>query len=432
MFTSTGLIMMPRGRPTVHCHKDIGPVMEEDSPPFCFSCEQLFPDRTWLEEHSCAAVSYICSCGTEFSYYIDMLEHSGEHEPGYAVLNHATIQMRRLAKHQEQEEQLRKLESVGQGPSTGPTCEITPSACTTTYSSQLPFRSAQMPKMPLIYTRISKGHLLSEPIPTSTFNAPANLESLTVDLWPKFQPVVLIKTSRKCAADKPYCCSKCVEGFTTKDNLIVHYSTHVEKKVFGCLGCGELLSGNKSMPHHHLCDSASTKFNPKFITACPKQNYRSSYGLLNENFRRGGPVTFPKDLKRLTLPKQIKGFNCRICQVSFATIQLLQRHKCIKAHEFVNRQAMLFAKHPNRCMKEKSLKDPYPYPHRNVQKMFGINIQASSHVYHNKAARPETFPDGATKKEIDVDDDCYVVESSPGNSTQVFQQLSSAIPVIKI
>lgn len=406
--------------------------MEEDPPPFCFSCEQLFPDRTWLEEHSCAAVSYICSCGTEFSYYIDMLEHSGEHEPGYAVLNHATIQMRRLAKHQEQEEQLRKLESIGQGPSTEPRCEIAPSSCATTHSSQLPFRSPHVPKVPLIYAHISKGVLSSKPVSTSNFDASANLRSPTVDLWPKFQPVVLIRTSSKCAANKPYCCSKCDEGFSTTDNLIVHYNTHIVKKVFGCLGCGALLSGKMSIPHHHQCGSASKTFNPKFITACPKQNYQSPYGLMNKNCRGVGPITFPKDLRQLTLPKPIKGFNCRICQVYFATIQLLQRHKCIKAHEFVNRQAMVFAKHPNRCVKEKSLKGPYPSPLRNVKKMFGIDIKTSSHVYHKKAARPETFPDKATKKEIDVDDDCYVVESSPGNSTHVLQQLSSAIPVIKI
>ncbi|KAG7242195.1 hypothetical protein INR49_024241, partial [Caranx melampygus] len=78
---------------------------------FCFSCEQIFSDRISLEEHVCSAASYICSCGTEFTQYSDMLEHSTKHEPGHQVLDHQTIRKRRFEKRIEEEEKLQRLQT---------------------------------------------------------------------------------------------------------------------------------------------------------------------------------------------------------------------------------------------------------------------------------------------------------------------------------
>ncbi|GAA6226923.1 uncharacterized protein LOC108890198 isoform X1 [Lates japonicus] len=78
---------------------------------FCFSCEQIFSDRKCLEEHVCSAASYICSCGTEFTHYKDMLEHSTTHEPGHQVLDHETIRKRRIEKRIAEEEQLKRLQT---------------------------------------------------------------------------------------------------------------------------------------------------------------------------------------------------------------------------------------------------------------------------------------------------------------------------------
>ncbi|KAK5892556.1 hypothetical protein CesoFtcFv8_012922 [Champsocephalus esox] len=81
---------------------------------FCFSCEQIFANRKCLEEHFCSAASHICSCGTEFAEYKDVLGHSTTHEPGHQVLDHGTIQKRRIEKRIEEEQQLKRLQT-GQG-----------------------------------------------------------------------------------------------------------------------------------------------------------------------------------------------------------------------------------------------------------------------------------------------------------------------------
>ncbi|KAM6909686.1 uncharacterized protein FYW49_011702 [Xenentodon cancila] len=80
---------------------------------FCFSCEQIFESRTCLEEHMCSSASFICSCGTEFTDYKDMLEHSTTHEPGHQVLDHVTIKKRRIERLKEEQEKLKKLQKGG-------------------------------------------------------------------------------------------------------------------------------------------------------------------------------------------------------------------------------------------------------------------------------------------------------------------------------
>ncbi|KAK5862498.1 hypothetical protein PBY51_017888 [Eleginops maclovinus] len=78
---------------------------------FCFSCEQIFANRKCLEEHFCSAASHICSCGTEFAEYKEMLDHSTTHEPGYQVLDHGTIKKRRIEKRIAEEQQLKRIQT---------------------------------------------------------------------------------------------------------------------------------------------------------------------------------------------------------------------------------------------------------------------------------------------------------------------------------
>lgn len=233
---------------------------------FCFSCEQIFSSRKCMEEHICPSVSYICSCGTEFTVYKDMLVHSTTHEPGHQVLDHQTIKKRRIEKHKEEEEKLKRLQSgevVWETPKVNKMSTISLPSKTSpqTILPQLPRQSLPISQVPEMYPYGAPVGVT--PNPRSTAVAP------TVDLWTLFQPVVLIRTLRKFNTTKPYTCGKCGLCFMTKMALVSHHSCHVADKVSGCIGCGLLLSSRKLVPRFHTCNSpgGATKF--KLITARP-------------------------------------------------------------------------------------------------------------------------------------------------------------------
>lgn len=252
-----------------------------DAGRFCFSCEQIFADRRCLEEHVCSAATHICSCGTEFTKYNDMLEHSKTHEPGQQVLDHETIKKRRIEKRKAEEAQLKRLETgevVWKPPKLGnvPTMSLpgkqklqVPIA--PAYMSQVSLQSAQVPGL---YPALSQVSLLQNPFNSATDmkNIFAGVGAPTVDLWTLYQPVVVLQTVRKFNKKKPYSCSKCGQCFVTKNSLVSHHSSHVVDKVSGCIGCGLLLSGRKIVPRFHVCNAPnnSTKF--KLITAKPLGN----------------------------------------------------------------------------------------------------------------------------------------------------------------
>lgn len=246
---------------------------------FCFSCEQIFADRRCLEEHVCSAATHICSCGTEFTKYNDMLEHSKTHEPGQQVLDHETIKKRRIEKRKAEEAQLKRLETgevvwkppkLGNVPSmTLPVKQKLPVPIAPAYMSQVSLQSAQVPGL---YPALSQAPLLQNPFNSDMKNIFAGVGAPTVDLWTLYQPVVLLTTVRKFNRKKPFSCSKCGQCFATKNSLISHHSSHAVDKVSGCIGCGLLLSGRKIVPRFHVCNAPnnSTKF--KLITAKPLGN----------------------------------------------------------------------------------------------------------------------------------------------------------------
>lgn len=252
-----------------------------DAGRFCFSCEQIFADRRCLEEHVCSSATHICSCGTEFTKYNDMLEHSKTHEPGQQVLDHETIKKRRIEKRKAEEAQLKRLETgevvwkppkLGNVPSMSfPVKQKLQVPIAPAYKSPVSLQSAQVPGL---YPTLSQAPLLQNPFNSVTDmkNIFAGVGAPTVDLWTLYQPVVLLQTVRKFNRKKPYSCSKCGQCFVTKNSLVSHHSSHVVDKVSGCIGCGLLLSGRKIVPRFHVCNAPnnSTKF--KLITAKPLGN----------------------------------------------------------------------------------------------------------------------------------------------------------------
>lgn len=513
---------------------------------FCFSCEQIFANRKCLEEHVCSAASYICSCGTEFGEYKDMLEHSTTHEPGHQVLDHETIRKRRIEKRMEEEEKLKRLQTgeviwkLPKSDSTQlvslPMKPVLQGPNMPVHMPQAPLQSVQNSQVPERYTSVSQASLLSNPIssPTDMKDIFAGVGAPTVDLWTLYQPVVLLRTVRTFNKKRPYLCGKCGQCFVTKTSLISHHSTHVTDKVSGCIGCGLLLSSKKVVPRFHVCNSPNTATKFRLITARPLSNKRQSVPstdrsqtlsaggpltttslqfksqnpilaskgsrtphiisplqLKNQGMRpftknspgfhvtpallfksqnpsaskpyitvsipsksrspnpiapnkigQGHPVTSSAQMKTLTnsasglssktmhASSTPNGFTCRVCHIPFETAQLLQRHKCIKAQEFM-------AQHVRSGKQHYKLKRVTPMASSNPAQMNGerkLGVPASGNIKKNQVMAVSLVKgQGAVpvngRTAVEMDDDCYIVESGPDKPAEMIYQVTSSVPI---
>lgn len=484
----------------------------------CFSCEQIFADRKCLEEHVCSATSYICSCGTEFSEYQDMREHSTTHEPGHQVLDHETIKKRRLEKCKAEEEQLKRIDT---GDVVWKDTKQNDAASMSFSVKPIVLGPMEPPQVPDINPSSLKASPFLEPVSQNADmkHIFANVGAPTVDLWTLYQPVVLLQRQKKAHMKKPYTCGKCGQCFMTKSSLICHHNTHVVDKVCGCIECGLLLSSKKLVPRFHNCSSSSftTKF--KIITAKPLlQIYTCRNGSLNQHagtplttsslqlsqnpvatgqirqtpsslqFKKLNFRTFPpsnqglhpasfKQLKnnvalpRVTVhppsaihslnrgvsykrmlhvplqwntsrsptsavlvkpsnaPSAVKGFRCRVCNIPFETTHLLQRHKCVKAKEFM-------AQHARSSRQHHALKRATPVMGPSLALMNGqrkMGVPASAYMKKNIMAinlgKAQVAVPVSRKKTEDIDDDCYIVENSPEKRAEMICQVTSSVPI---
>ncbi|KAK9513585.1 hypothetical protein VZT92_027106 [Zoarces viviparus] len=480
-----------------------------DAGRFCFSCEQIFANRKCLEEHFCSAASHICSCGTEFVEYRDMLDHSATHEPGHQVLDHGTIKKRRIEKRILEEEQLKRLQTgevVWKAP-VKPMLSFTSAAM-----PQVPTQSTQISQVPQLQHSVSQASLPPNPHEKDMQNIFAGVGAPTVDLWTLYQPIVLLQTMRKFNKTQPYICAKCGQCFVTRASLIAHHSSHVTDKVAGCIGCGLLLSSKKLVPRFHVCkapNTPTTKF--RIITARPLVLKTASVASTNRSPSANGPWTTsylqskgqspsaagkgsrsplmtstlqlenkkigtfnkskqkPRPYITVPLPSMIQspsafnrsshglaappsvqlkrptqsasgvpsklmqmssnGFPCRVCHLPFETAQLLQRHKCAKAHEFM-------AKHV-RAGKHYRLNRVTPVTSPNVAQMNGerkLGVPVSGNIKKNQVlAVGLDKAQGAVplngKTGVNMDDDCYIVESRPDKSAEMIYQVTSSVPI---
>ncbi|KAM7420518.1 hypothetical protein PAMA_014976 [Pampus argenteus] len=543
MNTSMSSLMMERGRQKLTNVLEDGLSKELiNAGRFCFSCEQIFANRKFLEEHMCPVASYICSCGTEFGVYEDMLDHSTTHEPGHQVLDHETIRKRRIEKRKEEEEKLRRLQS-GEVVWKAPKLDNVPSMSlpvkpmpqvqiTSVCMPQKHTQAAHISEVPALYSSMSQPSLLPNLIPSETDmqNIFAGVGAPTVDLWTLYQPVVLLQTVCK-FTKKPYTCGKCGQSFTTKNSLISHNSAHVTDKVSGCIGCGLLLSSKKLVPRFHVCNSPSTATKFRLITARPvnhkKLNEASTVRSQNPNTQRphvtsspylksknpspatkgsqalcvpytmqlknqnlrtlsksrfhvtpslqlksqnssaskpyvtvslpltspnpiatnksslGRPdIPFPVHLKRstnsasgaLSKPKQtsstLNGFTCRVCNIPFETAQLLQRHKCAKAQEFM-------AKHVQAGKQFYRQNRVTPVANIDLAQINSerkLGVPASGNIKKNQVLAV-TLDKGQgavprnVKTGVDLEDDCYIVESGPDKPAEMIYQVTSSVPI---
>lgn len=458
----------------------------------CFSCEKIFANRKFLEEHMCSSASFICSCGTEFTDYKHMQQHSTTHEPGHQVLDHETIRKRRIEKRIEEEEKLKRWqkgevvwntsEVAGDGRKASKPSVSLPSQPVLqvpTESVQFPVRSAQISKVPQLYPSMSQ--MLPNPKPPSKDiqNVFAGVGAPTVDLWTLYQPVVLLQTMRNFNKKQPYTCGKCEQCFQSKKLLISHHSSHITDKISGCIGCGLLLSSQKIMPRSHVCNSPNGVSKFKLITArplgyktptatgkaqnwsdprlLPKSNLqvgnqshsmpRATSTLRNQNVSIGNNhvtpslqsasrrnIIFPSKSQIPNASLQLKmfansaaassassGFTCRVCHIPFETAQLLQRHKCAKAREFMAQNVRGSRQQYKRMASS-------PPAQVNGERKYNIPPSKSEIVTVSLEKVQGIAPvNGNTGG--DSDDDCYIVEEGPDKPAEMIYQVTSSVPI---
>lgn len=440
---------------------------------FCFSCEQIFSSRKCLEEHLCPVPSFICSCGTEFILYKDMLKHSSTHEPGHKVLCHETIKKRRIEKHIEQEEKLQRLQS-------GEIVWESPKSLALKGGSQVPIATAKMPQAP-----VQPPQLLQVPNVNSQAAPPKLVQNAsstmdtgkifsdvgapTVDLWTLFQPVVVVQTVRSFCKTKAYTCGKCGQSFETKKSLVLHHNMHVADKISGCIGCGLLLSSRKIVPRFHSCNAPHVQISNykfKLITARPLnrittkvangqglfsissplkiQNHSEASKIskcfdVNHNTSAAKQQFNPVQTDSLTTNANIssknsllasqsapsavsqpavKGYECRVCCVSFESISTLQRHKCAKAHEYLMKNKLSPAYRQRQVM---SLRIPNSSLKNSQQSVPSASV--------SKMDIQSKIPDVDKKETVVLDDDCFIVESGPEKPAEVIYQVTSSVPI---
>ncbi|XP_033836513.1 zinc finger protein 649-like [Periophthalmus magnuspinnatus] len=427
---------------------------------FCFNCEQIFSSRKCLEEHLCSVPSYICSCGTEFTSYNGMLRHSSSHEPGHQVLCHETIKKRRIEKHWEEEEKLKRLQS-------GEVIWESPKSLLAKAAPQIPV----LPKIqvqPHVLPQLSPD-LIKNVSTSDTSKIFSDVGAPTVDLWTLFQPVVLVKTVRSFSSRKPYTCGKCEQSFITRKSLVIHHNTHIADKVSGCIGCGLLLCSRKIVPRFHPCN-APHGYKFKVTTARPINQITANItnGLAKaanssppQNAQNNGScrkikivmgVNYSPSAAKRPKPSQTKpiisnaksisvnnppaaqaapgavtltpgkGYECRVCHVFFESINVLQRHKCAKAHEFLMKHKLTAPANRQRQVV------PLQIPSSSLQKSVAKAVLSAPAGNTDIKSRLSNMNNKDTSTAV-TDDDCFIVESGPEKPAEVIYQVTSSVPI---
>lgn len=112
---------------------------------------------------------------------------------------------------------------------------------------------------------------------------------------------------------------------------------------------------------------------------------------------------------------------CRVCNVLFETPQLLQRHKCVKAQEFMARH-MKDRKIPQKTCSVTPATDDFA--HLNGERKLGFQTNQLRAASLDKDGAP-----GNGELDGEDEDDCYIVESGPGNPAEVIYQVTSSVPI---
>nr|XP_020464106.1 oocyte zinc finger protein XlCOF7.1-like [Monopterus albus] len=122
-------------------------------------------------------------------------------------------------------------------------------------------------------------------------------------------------------------------------------------------------------------------------------------------------------------------FTCRVCHLPFETAQLLQRHKCIKAKEFMAQHGL--GRQQYKLKRVTQVASPIS-AHMNGVRKVGIpapgNIRKSQVMAISLDKGQGAVPMNR-KAETDRDDDCYIVEGGPDKPAEMIYQVTSSVPI---
>lgn len=179
----------------------------------------------------------------------------------------------------------------------------------------------------------------------------------------------------------------------------------------------------KSWSHSAVSSQRSI---PRFSQSRPRLSITSAAQLKTATNSSLGGLSKPTQISPAT-----KGFRCRVCVIAFETPQLLQRHKCIKAQEFMAQQVQGGKQHYK-------LKRMTPMASPNLAQMNGqrkLGLPSSGSIKKNPIMAvnmnkgPSVVPvNGST--DVDIDNDCYIVESGPDKPAEMIYQVTSSVPII--
>ncbi|KAK7926287.1 hypothetical protein WMY93_008597 [Mugilogobius chulae] len=110
-----------------------------------------------------------------------------------------------------------------------------------------------------------------------------------------------------------------------------------------------------------------------------------------------------------------KGYECRVCHVFFESINVLQRHKCAKAHEFLMKHKLTSANRQRQAAP--------------LQKVVTPVLSAPTVNSDNKIKLSNMNKIDTTKPTVVADDDCFIVESGPEKPAEVIYQVTSSVPI---
>lgn len=137
------------------------------------------------------------------------------------------------------------------------------------------------------------------------------------------------------------------------------------------------------------------------------------------------PSTNQSQIKRSPPPNPLQ---CRVCHLIFESAQLLQRHKCAKAREFMAQQGRGGKQHHNLNKMPLTKLGPIQMNgERKPEAPFAGNMKKPQIVTIDLDGPQQ--PDSVNKKNGDLDDDCYIVESEPDKPAEMIYQVTSSVPI---
>ncbi|KAK2844387.1 hypothetical protein Q5P01_011046 [Channa striata] len=126
----------------------------------------------------------------------------------------------------------------------------------------------------------------------------------------------------------------------------------------------------------------------------------------------------------LSQPTQVSsaknGYTCRVCHFPFETTQLLQRHKCSKAQEFMAQNIRGGRNYKIKRVTPVTSSIP---AQMNGERKLGVAVSG------NKKKKQLMAVTLNKAHGVDMDDDCYIVESGPDKPAEMIYQVTSSVPI---